>query len=383
MKYLAELLKIDEMSEYDLLQVRSQRVNRFELAFQKLKDRAPDYAKACSACDELVYRLSCGKFIPGSVEYQKLLIQKDNLLKKIEQFENELVAKKYIKTGYYTVFDDDEKAFGPCFDSSGLSYMKNKEKLRKKLKASYIKKLGLYSRSPLYQEADIKADRKKFYDLFKKYIFNLLSLADKPVLDGKNKDLYSKIIIKIEYLIQKMEQNWLLAQKYVQDFDKNQLPVKKNLYIYGKVGSGKTYMASAIVKALLDRNKIVLSLSADDIELLCQEYRINRDSFKGNYEAYDKAVSDFNVLSEVEVLYIDDFASYAIDLHTQHLLLKVLKDRIIKGKVTIISSNYSLNSLLEENLGFSERDISRLKQAYTEIKFEGEDFRKINIPSGE
>ena len=123
---------------------------------------------------------------------------------------------------------------------------------------------------------------------------------------------------------------------------------KKWFYIGGQVGSGKTFICTAIADEFLKRgNQVVYMKWQDEIVTL--------KANKTNYDEYGKIMDGFK---NAEVLYIDDLFKVKegttltpADVNTTHELINYRYDK--HGLITIISSEYTTKNLLciDEALG--------------------------------
>lgn len=148
---------------------------------------------------------------------------------------------------------------------------------------------------------------------------------------------------------------------FIETFDRG----KDNLLFYGNSGTGKTFLTHCIAKELLDRGNLVIYRTAEDLIKNLREIRL-----ENNYELED-------ILINCDLLIIDDLGTEQISNFTKTELFNLLNKRILKNKKMVISTNYTLESLLKT---YSERITSRLFGNFTLCKFYGEDIRvKINL----
>ena len=79
-----------------------------------------------------------------------------------------------------------------------------------------------------------------------------------------------------------------------------------------------------------------------------------------------------NIFSTVICLIIDDLGTELSNAFTVSQLFLCLNERLLRRKSTIISTNLSLESLVEI---YSERTFSRITSNYTMLKLTGDDIR--------
>ena len=108
-------------------------------------------------------------------------------------------------------------------------------------------------------------------------------------------------------------------------------------YIYGQSGSGKTHICTAICKAFIDRGIEVYYMNWRDESVVLK-------ADVGNSEIYTEKM---NVLKNVSLLYIDDFFKAGSTAADIKLAFEILNSRYIKQLRTVISSELTLEGLLE------------------------------------
>ena len=99
---------------------------------------------------------------------------------------------------------------------------------------------------------------------------NISRLVQRENFRTFNANLYSKNLYK-DYPISPYENIIRIqndAKTYVENFSKNY----KNLYIFGDVGRGKTFLINSIAKEILDRNYSVIYLTATKLFSFMNDY---------------------------------------------------------------------------------------------------------------
>ncbi len=145
---------------------------------------------------------------------------------------------------------------------------------------------------------------------------------------------------------------------------------RKNVNLLGSTGTGKTFLASCMAHEYLEHDKTVVFLTAF--------------SFVSRLLAYHTAkLSDKNEfmlpLIDCDALVIDDLGTESIFKNvTVEYLYSVVNERQIRGKLTVITSNLSIDEIA---VRYGERIASRLfdkRLCYTrELSFA--DIRKLNV----
>lgn len=136
-----------------------------------------------------------------------------------------------------------------------------------------------------------------------------------------------------------------------------------NIFLYGTVGTGKTFLTHCIAKELLDNGVVVLYFSAIRLFEIMAKLTFS-------YEKEDKYAWDD--IYETDVLIIDDLGTEMVNDFVKSTLFSCLNERIIRNKHTIISTNLSINDIADL---YSKRVFSRIIGNYELLKLEGEDIR--------
>lgn len=135
------------------------------------------------------------------------------------------------------------------------------------------------------------------------------------------------------------------------------------LYIYSKAkGSGKTRMAASIANHLLEKHQVKFAVSADILKEIKNTY--NKDSKYTESQLID-------ALNSTEILVIDDFGVEKITDWVNEQFYSIINNRYINKKVTIITSNDSL-----DDSAYDERIIDRIRERTFQIKFPEESIRE-------
>lgn len=154
------------------------------------------------------------------------------------------------------------------------------------------------------------------------------------------------------------------AEEYVEKYP----AVTKNILVFtGATGTGKSCLASAIArKAVLERGKSALVLTAYEFNSTCLNTHL------APIEDKERMLHD--ILS-ADFLVIDDLGTEPMLKNvTLEYLQLVLDERIIHGRSTIITTNFSEKQLKES---YGERIFSRLSDTRHALirRIPGKDFR--------
>lgn len=149
---------------------------------------------------------------------------------------------------------------------------------------------------------------------------------------------------------------------------------KKNVYISGKVGSGKTYLASAIALSLLKNSMKQRVFFAEVYELI--------DAITKTYSLSDAEGWVFiDRMTKADCLVIDDLGKENYTEHTLSKVYQLINERYINMRPTIITSNYALSELGQKMSEKTENDttarsiLSRIADNCEFVTLKGSDRR--------
>ena len=154
------------------------------------------------------------------------------------------------------------------------------------------------------------------------------------------------------------EKNYQHALNFINNFGSDY----RNLYFYGTVGTGKSFLSCCIAKELMDQGYQVIYYSANQLFDKFASYRFRQDMIR-DWE---------DTIFHCDLLILDDLATETPGDYVKSKLFSLLNDRYVAQLPTIISSNVTLNELDEH---YSERIFSRIISHYDLLKFTGPDIR--------
>lgn len=150
--------------------------------------------------------------------------------------------------------------------------------------------------------------------------------------------------------------------KFVNNFDKE----KSNLYIFGDVGRGKTFLLNALAKEILDRNYSVFYITSSSLFKFLNDYNWAFEEQRSKHQ------EKYDFIKECDLLIIDDLGSEATSKNDPANLFDIVNSRMISEKPIIFSTNYD-ESMLSEVYG--GRIFSRIVGNSKVYEVFGEDLR--------
>lgn len=141
----------------------------------------------------------------------------------------------------------------------------------------------------------------------------------------------------------------------------------QNLYFYGTVGTGKSFLSSCIAKALMQKGYSVIYFSASGLMDTISNYSFN-------HKQRSETEAGYQDIYDCDLLIIDDLGTESINDFTISQLFTCLNERSLRKKSVIISTNLSLKELRDY---YSERIFSRIVGNFLFCKMTGPDIRKL------
>ncbi len=151
------------------------------------------------------------------------------------------------------------------------------------------------------------------------------------------------------------------CKNFIKNFDSDY----RNLFFYGTVGTGKSFLSGCVAKELMDQGHSVIYFGATGLfDLLSSTSFDTR-----NREERQSTYAD---LYQCDLLIIDDLGTELTNQFTASQLFSLLNERNIGRKATVISTNLSLRELQDR---YSDRIFSRITSNFDVCKLTGPDIR--------
>ncbi len=166
------------------------------------------------------------------------------------------------------------------------------------------------------------------------------------------------------------------AVKICYDFIQNFKQDYHNLFFYGTVGTGKSFLSGCIANELLQQGCSVIYFSASGLFDTLARYAFDTKE----KEALSAFCKD---LYGCDLLIVDDLGTEVTNTFVTSQLFACLNERHLRKRSTIISTNLSLEELRDR---YSDRVFSRITSNYSICKLTGPDVRMCrkcaaNIPN--
>lgn len=152
-----------------------------------------------------------------------------------------------------------------------------------------------------------------------------------------------------------------ISLDFVQNFEQDY----RNLFFYGTVGTGKSFLSGCIARELLQKGRSVIYFSSSGLFDTLARYSFDA-------KAKDSLYNFYKDLYNCDLVIIDDIGTEITNSFVTSQLFSCLNERNLRRKATIISTNLSLGELRER---YSDRIFSRISSNYTIVKLSGPDIR--------
>ena len=138
-----------------------------------------------------------------------------------------------------------------------------------------------------------------------------------------------------------------------------------NLFFYGTVGTGKSFLSGCVAKELIESGHSVIYFSSTGLFDL-----LSKNSF--DYKNREELRETYADLYQCDLLIVDDLGTELTNQFVTSQLFALLNERHMGRKATVISTNLSLEELRNR---YSDRIFSRITSNYEICKLSGQDIR--------
>jgi DNA replication protein DnaC len=149
---------------------------------------------------------------------------------------------------------------------------------------------------------------------------------------------------------------------------------RKNLFLTGNPGLGKTFLSACMARVVSERGYSVVYDTAANIFSRFETRKFARDA-----EEIRQAEADARRYLTCDLLILDDLGSEFTTPFIQAALYEVINTRLVEGKHTVISSNLDMNAIRQR---YTPQVASRLEGEYQILPFVGQDIRLLKKQRG-
>ena len=154
-----------------------------------------------------------------------------------------------------------------------------------------------------------------------------------------------------------------ICKDFVQNFEQDY----HNLFFYGTVGTGKSFLSGCVANELLKKGYSVIYFSASGLFETLARYTFDTNLKETLYDFYDD-------LYNCDLVIIDDLGTEMTNSFVSSQFFACLNERQLRRNATIISTNLSLEELRNR---YSDRVFSRITSNYELCKLTGPDIRML------
>lgn len=159
-----------------------------------------------------------------------------------------------------------------------------------------------------------------------------------------------------------MEHAYQTCKNFVQNFEHT----SDNIFLYGDVGVGKTFLSNCIARDLIDAGYSVLYYSAPNLFNILAQGTFDHNDYES------KQMQQY--VYDCDLLIVDDLGTELANAFTASQFFTCINERLLNMKSTVVSTNLSLDSLADL---YTERSFSRITSNYILLKLFGDDIRII------
>lgn len=189
------------------------------------------------------------------------------------------------------------------------------------------------------------------------------AIAFNELNDGVSLEPYGFDSFLLDYYPEEYKKGVSKALETCIDFAEN-FSGNKNLILLGNTGLGKTHLSLSIAKEVIKKGYSVIYGPSDNILS-----KIEKEHFSYSAETPYK-----DSVLNCDLLILDDLGTEFLTQYTLSTIYNIINNRLISGKATVISTNYTIDELEQK---YTPRVTSRIIGAYTTKLLKGNDIRQL------
>lgn len=151
------------------------------------------------------------------------------------------------------------------------------------------------------------------------------------------------------------------SKKFIKNFNSGY----HNLFFYGTVGTGKSFLSGCVAKELIENGHSVIYFSASGLFDTLSKYKFDYKNTENLHKVYED-------LFQCDLLIIDDLGTEYTNNIINSELFSMINERHLQKRSTVISTNLSLEDFRNR---YSDRIFSRITSNYDICKLTGPDIR--------
>lgn len=151
------------------------------------------------------------------------------------------------------------------------------------------------------------------------------------------------------------------SRKFIKNFNSGY----HNLFFYGTVGTGKSFLSGCVAKELIENGHSVIYFSASGLFDTLSKYKFDYKNTENLHKIYED-------LFQCDLLIIDDLGTEYTNNIINSELFSMINERHLQKRSTVISTNLSLEDFRNR---YSDRIFSRITSNYDICKLTGPDIR--------
>ncbi len=307
------------MRDYELIQNRNRRL--LEERENEIYETIPEYRKLVESTGTLA-KACTKKLLDG--DEQAIAVLKNKLA--------DLSCQKNLLLKQHGYPKDYLEPIYNCPLCQDTGYLQEETDARQKCRCFRQKEIAL-----LYEQSNIQKT-------IEKENFSTLSFE---YYEGEDRKRFQEAVrISLDFV-----------QNFKQDY--------QNLFFYGTVGTGKSFLSGCIAGELLQAGHSVIYFSSAGLFDTLARYSFDAKAKETLYNFYKD-------LYNCDLVIIDDLGTEVTNSFVTSQLFGCLNERYLRRKATIISTNLSLEELRDR---YSDRIFSRITSNFTICKLSGPDIR--------